>query len=116
MTTTNLVGVIETTDGMVYAIQQEPTDGAAENITIYDISGTARNLYDHLFGKVIRRICIQASDGSILAEVEVTQNGAVTHNYFMGERIANSPDRANLDIIVNIPVTKQTRMTVNTTD
>jgi hypothetical protein len=116
MSTTNLVGVIETTDGNVHAIQQEPTDGTPEAVTIYDISGTARNIYDQLFGKVIRRICIQASDGSILSTLYVTQNGARTHDFVAGERIANGPDRSNIDVLVNIPVNKQTRMMVDCTD
>jgi len=113
MTTTNLHGVIETTDGGVHSIQQEPTDGAATALTIYDLAGTQRTLGDALFQKVIRRIAIQLSDGSILTSLVITQNGKTTHAFYGSERIANSPDTYNLDVLVNIPVDKTTVLTIN---
>lgn len=116
MTTTDIVGKVVTSDGREHLVNQVVTDGTPEALTIQDLSGTDRNLYDHLFGKVITRIKLQASDGSILDYVQVTQDGQETHYWECGERIANSPEVYNLDEIVNIPVLKTTRINIDTAD
>ncbi len=116
MTTTNVQGVIETSDGGLYDIQQEPTDGSGEALTIYNLAGAAKTLGDVLYGKIITRIALQLSDGSILTSLVVTQNGRTTHAWYGGERIANSPDVYNLDQNVVIPVDKRTIITITTAE
>lgn len=116
MTTTQIVGIIETSDGEQHMVDQTVTDGTPEALTILDLGGSLRNVYDHLFMKTITRIALQASDGSILDYVEVTQNGETTHYWEAGERIANSPEVYNLDVRTNIPVLKTTRINIDTAD
>jgi hypothetical protein len=116
MTTTNVLGVIETTDGELHMIQQEPTDGSGEALTIYDMAGSAKTLGDHLFGKVISRIALQLSDGSILTSLVHTQEGRTVHAIYGGERLAGSEDVYNIDMPVSIPVDKKTILTITTAD
>jgi hypothetical protein len=116
MSTTNLLGKITLNDGEELLINQEPTDGSAENLTYQSVDGSDNEIYDNLVGKIIKRIQIQASDGSVLTYVEVKQDGKLTHLVYAGERIANSPELYNLDVMVAIPVTKRTRIQVKTGD
>ena len=116
MTTTNVLGIITTGNGKEHMIQQEPTDGTPENLTIYDLAGASKEIYDILKGQVIKRIQLQCSDGSILNYLKVVQDGKLTHQFFAGERIANSEDVYNLDVNVSIPVMETTVITIDTTD
>ena len=116
MTDTDIIGKIITADGALHQIFQTVTDGTPEALTIYDLAGTDKNIYEYLLGKTIKRIEIQASDGSILDYVQVTQNGAETHYVECGERGAQAFERANLEIDVHIPVTETTRINVDTAD
>lgn len=116
MTSTNLLGVITDDRGQIHMIQQEPSDGSAENLTKYDLAGDNKELYDVLKGRVIKRIQIQASDGSVLTYIECKQDGRLTHLFHGGERIANSEEVYNLDIEVAIPVDDNTVIQVKTAD
>ena len=116
MTTTNLNGVLETNKGLFH-LEGEPTDAAsASELKVRDISGTSQSLKDIIRGATITRIAIQASDGSVLTSVAVYQNGAVVNSYYAGERIANSPERYNIDIrgiAVVVGETTQIKVVVN---
>ncbi|MEA3560056.1 MAG: hypothetical protein U9R75_12455, partial [Candidatus Thermoplasmatota archaeon] len=103
-------------DGQDHMIQQEPTDTTAENLKIYDIAGASKEIYDVLKGKIIKQLQIQCSDGSILTNIEVKQDGRLTHLFLGGERIANGPEIYNLDIDVNIPVDDNTVIQITTGD
>jgi len=116
MTDTDIIGKIVTNDGMLHQIFQTVTDGTPEALTIYDLAGENKNLYDYLLGKVIVRIEIQASGGSVLDYLQVTQNGATTHYFTGGERLDATPDRNNLAVDVAIPVLETTRINVDTAD
>ena len=114
MATTNIQGVIETSNGGLHHVEVEPTDAAAASaLTIRDLGGVKRTLGEHLNGQTITRIAIQASDGSILTQLYVTQDGRRTRDYYAGERIANSPDVYNIDLTgIGIPVDQKTAIMI----
>jgi len=116
MTVNNVTGFVRTSDGRFHQIFQGVTDGTPEALTIYDLAGSDRNIYDHLYGKIITKIALQVDDGGILDYVQVTQNGEETHYWEAGERIANSPEVYNLEVNVTIPVLKTTRINIDTAD
>ena len=118
MTDTDLIGKIITQDGGLHQIMQTVADGTPETLKVLDLSGSEKEIYQYLLGKAVKRIEIQASDGSILDYLQVTQNGAETHYMECGERIhtTGNSKRSNLEINVHIPITDSTRINVDTAD
>jgi len=118
MTDTDAIGKIVTEDGGLHQIMQTITDGTPETLKIFDLGGNEKEIYQYLLGRIIKRIEIQVSDGSILDYIQVTQNGAETHYMECGERIHTTanPIRSNLEINVHIPITDSTRINIDTAD
>lgn len=114
MTTTNLNGIVTTIDGDFYHLEGEPTDAAAASeLNIRDVAGTSQSMKDALRGKAISRIQLQASDGSILTSMGVMKNGQYIIFVYGGERLASSPQAANIDVWdLNIPVDDTTKVMV----
>ena len=116
MTDTDAIGKIVTQDGEVHQIMQTITDGTAETLKVFDLGGSEKEIYKYLLGRVIRRIEIQVSDGSVLDYIQVTQNGVETHYIEGGERGSEANRRSNLELDVNIPILATTRINIDTAD
>jgi len=119
MTTTDIQGFIETTDGGIFPVYTNITDGATmvEVKVVDDAGGNAQSLYAYLRNRVITRIALQASDGSILDAVKILDNGRPIVWEYGGERVASSPSAANIDIWdLAVPVSDTTFLYCGTTD
>lgn len=119
MTTTDIQGVVQTSDGLIWHMVGEPTDAAAESVlNMRDIAGNADTVGNVLQGRTIVRIALQASDGSILTSLNIYgPGGERTHSYYGGERLASSNAIWNFDIRgIAIPVTKATTFKVVSND
>jgi hypothetical protein len=97
MATTNVQGIIVTSDGKFHHVEVEPTDAAAASaLTIRDVGGVKHTWGDYLAGKTITDVYVQLSDGSILTQLYFTNNGERTRDYLAGERLAGSSQNYNL--------------------
>jgi len=117
MTTTNVIGILDLHDGSQLLLQGEPTDGVATELQVLDQSNALSNIAVAALKKAITRIRIQASDGSIVTTLIAYKNGAATHTFYGGERIAASPEKWNLDIRgIAIPVDDTFSLKINCAD
>jgi hypothetical protein len=69
MTTTDIEGLITASGRDYHVFLNGSTDGTETTTKILDVSNTAKDVGDHLKGKIIERIALQCSDGSILSTV-----------------------------------------------
>lgn len=118
VTTTNLVGFLKMASGNILCLQGEPTDAAAASeLNVLDVAGTSQSLKDAGRGETITRIALQASDGSILTSLGIYKNGQYVIFHYGGERLADGPHAANLDIWdLSIPIDDTTKVMVVVND
>ena len=101
MTTTDVYGYNEYLDGTLDPIgATNLTDGAAAaEVKVCDLAGAnGQSLKDRARGKTIGRIVVAVCDGSILTQFGVKKNGVYVYHTYGGERLANGPQAANLDV------------------
>ena len=118
MATTNVQGIVITSDGGFHHVEVEPTDAAsASALTIRDVGGVKHTWGDFLNGKVIVGMYVQLSDGSILTQLYFTNNGEVTRDYLAGERLAGSSQNYNLILRgISEPINKTCTCMIVTND
>lgn len=99
MTTTDVYGFIHYLDGSYDFVLTNLTDAAAAGeVKVVDLAGAnGVSLKDKAKGKVIDRLCIAVCDGSILTQFGVKKGGAYVFHTYAGERVASSPQAANMD-------------------
>lgn len=88
MTTSDIQLVLTTTDGRRHhGYLDGATDGAETEIKCRDLAGTLTPVGEFLEGKVIQRIEVQVTDGSILTTLKYyAKTGQATHTFYGGER------------------------------
>jgi len=71
MTTTDVVGVVETDRGLYHYFLNGTTDGTGGNGSIRDISGALKSIGSSLYGQRIKRIALAATIGSVLTYIKL---------------------------------------------
>ena len=98
MTTTDVLGRIDTGTGLHFLYGNGFTDGTETELKVQDLGGNLVSLGDHLAGKAIREIAVQCSDGSVCTTLKIYSPTGGVIAYWRGrERLVGNDMHYNLE-------------------